>query len=345
MNSSEISQRFLEQEVLPAVAKFQAGLDERVAAGMLGFGSDAVGLDDDVSRDHHWGPRANLILGPEDAAQAPALQAHLRNILPKAFEGHPLHHEDANRAGVTVESIDAFFKQVLGVTQPPDDDLGWVGLCEADLCHAVGGTLFRDPLGAFSARVEAFRYYPDAVWRKHIADWFILVTSHGPYNLARCVKRGDEVCSVLYLGESVKKLMEIGFMLNRRYAPYNKWLYRGFTQLPRLADEVAPLLRRSCTIADWEQRLDILMTILEIYMRDVYAQGLTRVDHLKPRDASIGVSESLYDFAVELLSDLPEPLKWARFNEIERWETTVKEVILDPSWKDGFVFDEETKEY
>ena len=321
------------------MAQFQKGLEQRVAAGMLGFGSDAVGLDDEHSRDHHWGPRVNLILGRDDAGQAPALQAHLRQTLPKEFEGLTLHHEDANRAGVTAEGIDAFFEQVLGVSEPPETLVGWVALCEADLCHAVGGTLFCDPLGEFSARIQRFTYYPDAVWRKRIADWFILMCSHGPYNLARCVKRGDEVVSVLYLGESVKKLMEIGFMLNRRYAPYNKWLYRGFVQLPRLADEVAPLLKESCTFPNWDDRMDALLTMQEIFMRDVHAQGLTRVNHLKPRDAGIGLSESLYDFAVELLSQLPEELQWARFNEIERWETTVKEVILDPSWKEGFVFD------
>ncbi|MAE63136.1 MAG: hypothetical protein CMJ18_02585 [Phycisphaeraceae bacterium] len=341
MKAQEVSHRFLDQEVLPRVSRFEAGLEQRVAAGMLGFGSDAFGLDDAISQDHHWGPRVNLILADEDSGKADALQRALRDQVPKEFEGLSVHHEDANRAGVTVEPVDRFFELVLGIAQPPKSLVGWVGLCEADLCHAVGGTLFVDPVGAFSQRLESFGYYPDKVWRKKIADWLILMTSHGPYNLARCIKRGDDVASTLYLGESVKRLMELGFMLNRRYAPYNKWLYRAFTTLPRLADDVAPLLNRSVTTSDWDDRLDALLTVLEIYMRDIYAQKLTKIDHLKPRDASIGLSESQYDFAVEMLEGLPDDLVWARFNEIERWETTVKEVVLDPSWKTGFAFDEE----
>jgi hypothetical protein len=343
MKASEISRRFVEQEVLPAVGRFRPGLEGRVAAGMLGFGSDAAGLDDVHSRDHHWGPRVNLILTASDEGLAGDLQRFVRGQLPPEFEGFHVHHEDANRAGVTAECVDAFFEHLLGTAHPPQTLVGWVSLCEADLHAAVSGTLFTDPAGEFSARLEAFAYYPDDIRRKKIADWLILMSSHGPYNLARCVKRDDQVGALVYLGESVKRLMEIGFLLNRRYAPYNKWLNRCFRDLPRLADEVAMLLDVACSPCGWDERQDALLSVMEIYMRDVHAQGLTKIDHLKPRDAGIALNESLYDVAVELLRPLPDDLVWARFNEIERWEVTVKKVILDPAWKTGFTMERQEK--
>jgi len=35
-------------------------------AGLIGFGSEVLGFDDELSPDHHWGPRTMLFLSADD---------------------------------------------------------------------------------------------------------------------------------------------------------------------------------------------------------------------------------------------------------------------------------------
>ena len=62
----------------------------RYAAAPLGEGSEVLGLDDAVSRDHHWGPRLLVFLEKADyPAVAESAREILANELPLEFIGFP----------------------------------------------------------------------------------------------------------------------------------------------------------------------------------------------------------------------------------------------------------------
>lgn len=38
--------------------------------------------------------------------------------------------------------------------------------------------------------------------------------------------------------------MKVGFLLNREYAPYEKWLYVQFRKLPQFGEEIGDIIAR-----------------------------------------------------------------------------------------------------
>ena len=93
---AEYSRLYYEHLVGPIVEARWPGLAR--AAGRLGSGSDVLGLDDTVSRDHDWGLRLNLMVSTDVVAE---VDEHLEATLPETFEGLPTRFTTTwDRAGV-----------------------------------------------------------------------------------------------------------------------------------------------------------------------------------------------------------------------------------------------------
>ena len=75
-----LSELFYWEAVRPILDRAFPGLVH--AAALLGPGSEVLGYDTPQSTDHHWGPRVQLFLRPEEMELAPAIHAVLRDRLP-----------------------------------------------------------------------------------------------------------------------------------------------------------------------------------------------------------------------------------------------------------------------
>ena len=62
----------------------------RYAAGRLGSGSDVLGFDDAMSRDHDWGCRLTLLVDEGDRAAVPQVSLLLERELPESYQGLPV---------------------------------------------------------------------------------------------------------------------------------------------------------------------------------------------------------------------------------------------------------------
>ena len=61
---AEISGAFFHQYGLLTIAQAFPGLEAHVSAGLFGRGSEVIGADDELSRDHGWGPKFTVFLDP-----------------------------------------------------------------------------------------------------------------------------------------------------------------------------------------------------------------------------------------------------------------------------------------
>jgi hypothetical protein len=326
----DVSRDFVAEALMPRLRKALQGDVENLAVAIVGTGSDVIGLDDEISHDHHWGPRANVMYRRQDAARLAApIRRVLQEDLPPTFAGFEVHVGIGNLTGVCCSAIEDFFARFLGTDRLPECDLDWLSLCEVDLFHVTGGTVLFDGPGELTRRRQALAYYPDNVWKKRVADWCMYVTGRdAPYNLHRVSKRGDELTSEIYFGLCVKRMMELCFAVNRRYAPYTKWLNRMFRTLPRCAESLSTLLDEAAVETCWRRRVDLLIQANYVFADELAALGLT--EPVRRREFDEGLTDlTLYDSAGQIYRTLPHELFAPSFNQIELWEKMAREVLFD----------------
>ena len=237
----------------------------RIAAGLVGHGSECYGFDDEISRDHDFGPGFCLWLTDEDYAKiGDDLQAAY-NDLPQEYAGFGSREETPraksceNSKRVGVFSISEFFENITGFATAPSKDEPhlWLSLSEPTLAAATNGQIFADPLGEFSKTRQSFKLMPDDVRISLISRRLGMMAQAGQYNVPRMLARKDGAAAWLSINEFVRAAASIVFLLNNPisagYLPYYKWQFaalrklsaRMASRLSGVANQLESLMRLS----------------------------------------------------------------------------------------------------
>jgi len=234
-------------------------LGERAhGAALLGWGSEVLGYDTERSTDHGWGPRLLLLL--DDEAAIAAVEHTLEVGLPERFRGWPVrfgwdgvavtHH-------VTVTTLPRWLQDWLGVDATTGMAVrDWLATPQQRLLGVVAGAVHRDDGGALARLRRALAWYPEPVWRWMVACQWHRVAQEEAF-VARTAEAGDDIGSRVTSARLVRDLMRLALLLDRRYAPYQKWLGTAFARLPHpdgLPDHLAAALR-AADVAGREQAL------------------------------------------------------------------------------------------
>lgn len=240
---------------------------DRVAAGLVGHGSECLGFDDMWSKDHDFGPGFCLWLTEEDYEKAGQKMQEAYEALPKAFMGYPARNTSKRGGGrVGVLSIPEFYEEFTG-------NCAWSEMEDEKLAMAVNGAVFDDPLGEFSAiREQLQNGIPFAAWKRRLANAVALTAQAGQYNYGRCKKRNDIVAANLALDEFVREGMRTAYLLNRKYMPYYKWAWRGLENLERLS-ELKPLFEQ--VLSSEGERESVVEEICARLLEELKRQNLT----------------------------------------------------------------------
>ncbi len=278
-----LSRAFYAQAVQPILSRRFPEL--QYSAGLIGGGSEVIGYDNPVSADHHWGPRAMLFLSPADhRALADAISTLLADELPYRFMGYSTNFsaprtDDGDQGTQLLEDIDAgpvnhrveiltldgFMRDYLGVAaEQPLGAADWLSLPQHKLLSFTGGALFRDDINVQAAR-DRLRYYPRDVWLYLLACAWSRI-GQDEHLAPRAGAVGDELGSALIAGRLVRSIMQLCFLLERRYAPYPKWFGSAFSELD-CAAELAPVLRAIQRSEHWRGRQRQLCAAFELLNR------------------------------------------------------------------------------
>ncbi|MBQ4126072.1 MAG: DUF4037 domain-containing protein [Desulfovibrio sp.] len=284
MNGLELAKAFYEECGRPMLEAQFPELLPRLAIGLFGAGSECFGFDDEISRDHDWGPAFCIWLPERLLAEAmPRLDKALEG-LPETFLGFPVRMARDLRMGrVGPLSVEGFYKKFLGVPRVPETIGEWLRIPEHYLATATNGEVFEDASGAFSAvREELLRCYPEDIRLKKLAARCMACAQAGQYNLPRMLRRLDPVSADLCRARFAEAAISLVFLLNRRYMPFYKWAFRGLKGLPVLgmatAERLSALMALPLMDAEPEDVLKPVEAICQDIASRLFEEGLADDD-------------------------------------------------------------------
>lgn len=301
MKGLDLAERFYEEYGRPLVALEYPSFVERIAAGLVGEGSECHGFDDELSRDHDWGPGFCLWLAAKDHADIGADLQRRYDALPESYGGFERGVEGPHAGTRTgVFAITDFYRRFVRYDHVPATLAEWRALPETFLATATNGRVFTDPLGEFSAfRAGLLAFYPEDLRLKKLAARCAAAGQAGQYNYGRCVARGELVAAHCALSTFMEAIISLVYLLNKRYRPFYKWMHRGMKELPVLGAPCYGLLADACAepqradraiFAHREERVEEISALVVAYLTSEGLSGSNSdflLDHAHAVQATI----------------------------------------------------------
>lgn len=258
----------------------------RIAVGLVGEGSECLGLDDVYSTDHDFGPGFCLWLTKEDYDTiGEQLQADY-DRLAEHFDGFPVRNSTREGAGrVGVLEIDGFYKRLTGFAEAPGcenpaDMERWNRIPPEQLRTAVSGAVFEDPLGEFSRRRKGFARYPEKVRLYRLALCLGKMAQSGQYNYERGRRRKDIGMMQASLAEFIQAAAEAGYLLNHMYMPFYKWRLGAMGEFVCLTGLKEALETLAGSRPDQEETEERMEAVCGLILEELKNQNLTDSDEL-----------------------------------------------------------------
>ena len=276
MKGMELARLYYEEVCKPVIEKEAGELTERIAVGLVGEGSECYGYDDEISRDHDFGPSCCFWLTKEHYRIYGGKLREILDSLPKSFMSFPalkMSEWGGGRRGVL--NTESFYRKFTGKENGPETLDEWRMIPETNLSIVTNGSVFSDPLGEFTKiRNRLLEYYPEDIRLDKIASRCMKIAQSGQYNLGRCLKRGEFVAARIAEAEFVNESIYMIYLLNKKYMPFYKWMHKDMQFLPILGKEVHNLLNNLISIQNSEKP-ETAEKICGLIINELKIQGIS----------------------------------------------------------------------
>ncbi|WP_455675618.1 DUF4037 domain-containing protein [Pradoshia sp.] len=241
----ELCRRFFLEAAKPIIDRDFPELE--YSAGLIGYGSDVLGYDDPISRDHMWGPRFYMFLKKEKLQLKEKILDSFGKGLPYTFLGYSVNFSepDMNDNGVQhpefitegkvrplifIMSFEEFLMEQLGTGEIENlSAADWLSFSEHRLLSIMKGEFFHDGLKLEMIK-EKLRYYPDVVKTYLAGSCWESIAQEQAF-VRRTFDVGDDMGSRIITARICERLMRLCFIYRDSYAPYSKWFGRAFQDL------------------------------------------------------------------------------------------------------------------
>lgn len=315
----ELCEGFFNEYAKPIIDKCFPNL--QYSAGLIGYGSDVLGLDDEVSRDHMWGPRFYMFLNDNDIDKKDEIFNKFAENLPYEYMGYSVNFSepDQNDCGVQhpqlinsgkvnplifIKTFDKFLIEEIGTADLDNiQPLDWLAFSEHRLLSLVSGKLFVDKLN-IRKLTDKIKFYPNDVKMYLIASQWNIIASEQAF-VKRCGEVGDEIGSQIICARIAERLIRLCFLYKDTYAPYSKWFGTAFNKLD-IDENIKTKINAALKVNDLTERENSLVEAQALVADLHNTSGLTdKVDYSVEsyfgRDIKVIFADKFADVAVERL--------------------------------------------
>lgn len=262
MKGLELAKAYFETYGLPMLENDFADIFEKIAIGLIGPGSECFGFDDQFSLDHDFEPGFCIFLPTEDIiSRQEAFQLERAFAkLPKEFMGfkrQKLNPAGGKRHGVfrTNEFFETYVTDF--------SSQGLIRVPDYILAEACNGQIFIDNYGELTDyRNQILMPHPD-VYKKKLAASLMMMDQDGNYNYERCMDHQLPMAAVMCLKDFCSNAIRAIYLLNQKYCPYFKWMFKGaedFQQYKELKASFEAILLRN---EDVKKHIDCIIEVIE----------------------------------------------------------------------------------
>lgn len=261
----KIAEFFYYSRFEPLMRKHLPELLTRISVGLFGEGSECLGFDDKISRDHDF--EARLI-------------ACLPNDLYSTYHKKLVEVSSVLSGKVIVTSTDAYFSKYIGCPKGPKTFSQWRKIPEDCLRTAVNGKVFiNNNLEFADIRKNILKHYPEDLRLKKIAFCLNKMAQSGQYNYGRSLKRNDVVSANFALTEFIEYYIRLMHLFNKVFTPFYKWSYRSMCELKNLPPNSAENLKSlSLNILDSSEKVSLIESMCQEIVKILKENKLSGLD-------------------------------------------------------------------
>ena len=274
----ELCREYYEVYGKPMIEKEFSEYADKIAVGLVGEGSDCFGYDDEISKDHDWGPDFCMWVTEETYQEIGQKLQKAYEQLPTEYKGYrrTVSPQGVGRRGAM--TVEDFYQRLLSVTAGEEkqetlfvNTVDWRMTTDAALAAAVNGEVFRDEEGVFTEiRRQLKKGYPEKILYLKLAESAARFSQTGQYNYDRCMKRGDKLTAQIMLADCAREAMKLKHYLEGKYPPHDKWLKCSLEQLTS-GKELSELLEKMMKIVNSPK--DIIEEISSVLIAELYAKN------------------------------------------------------------------------
>ncbi|MDB4939586.1 MAG: hypothetical protein JWO40_11 [Candidatus Doudnabacteria bacterium] len=246
----------------------------KYSAALNGHGSDVLGFDTPKSMDHNWGPHLNMFFRKKDFRKyAPLVNKMLRKNLPYTYKGFSTNFSKEDPEAYLKQraefitsgevnhifrffTIQSFLRHYIYFDR--DDKIefkDWLIFPEQALIEITAGEIYYDGLNELEKMRNKFEYYPNDIWIYAMRVQWGKIVNELAFQ-ARSGEEEDELGSMVLAGHMVQTIMQMVFLMEKKYAPYRKWFGTAFSKLDS-AKKFQPLLEKIVHSSSWKERQEL----------------------------------------------------------------------------------------